>query len=369
MASPCSKSSRLFGFALCIPLLAWASGDEKIYVAVEGGSVLAVFDAATRQLSKRIDLSLETNGWRTPLAPHNVQVAPDGSGVWVTANGVRHAEGQAGGHGETGHGLTESPADQVIVIDPITDTVTHRIPVAPGLHLAHIVVTPDGTRAFATAQTESAIYEIDAREFKVIQKIQAPPGSQPHGLRLSPDGSHAYIALLQAKSLGILNTATGQLRTVPLDGAPVQTAVTPDGRFVLTSLYDTQRIAVYETTSQSLRYIDLLGAARGPVQLYPTPDSRYVYVADQGHYFGQPDSEWIYKVDLRLFRTVWSIRAGSAPHGIVIGKDGRHAYVTNLVGDDLSVIDLQKDQEIARLPVGAEPNGISLWNKNNGGTP
>lgn len=351
----------------CLSLPAWADGDEKLYVAVEGESALAVFDTSTRQISRRIDLSAEIHGLRVPVAPHNVQAAPDGSSVWVTANSARHGDGQ--GHGETGHPPAEPAADEVIVIDPATDVVTHRIPLAPGLHLAHIVVMPDGSRAFATAQNESALYEIDARTFRVARKIQAPPGSQPHGLRLSPDGAHAYIALLQANSLGILDTATGQLRLVALSGAPVQTAVTPDGRFVLVSLYDAQRIAVYETASQSLRYIDLLGATQGPVQLYPTPDSRAVYVADQGHYFGRPDGEWIYKVDLQRFRTVWSIRAGRAPHGIVIDKEGRHAYVTNLVSNDISVIDLKKDQEVARLPVGAEPNGISLWNQRTGGTP
>jgi YVTN family beta-propeller protein len=43
--------------------------------------------------------------------------------------------------------------------------------------------------------------------------------------------------------------------------------------------------------------------------------------------------------------------------------------ITNLVSDDLSIIDLATDQEIARLPVGDEPNGVSVWNKQIGGTP
>jgi len=50
-------------------------------------------------------------------------------------------------------------------------------------------------------------------------------------------------------------------------------------------------------------------------------------------------------------------------------KDGRFAYVTNLISDDLSVLDLETDREVARLPVGREPNGISLWNRQSGGAP
>jgi len=353
------------GFSLPTP----AAVDEKVYVAIESEGTVAVIDTASRQFLKRIDLVVDSHGEGGPRTPHNVQVAPDGSAVWVTANRAMHGGGQAEGHEGLGHGKVEAPADEVIIIDPATDSVTHRIPLAPGLHLAHVVVAPDGSRALATAQNESAIYEIDAREYRVIRKIQAPAGSQPHGLRFSTDGKQAFIALLGAKSLGVLDVASGTLRPVVVNGAPVQTAVTPDGKFALASLYDTRRIAVYEIATQTMRYVDLLGAARGPVQLYPTPDSRYVYVADQGHYLNQPDSEWVYKVDLQQLRTLWAIRAGNAPHGIVIDKAGQHAYVTNLTGNDLSIIDLRQDREVVRLPVGTEPNGISLWNRNSGGTP
>ncbi len=372
MMFPSPQSTRLCLLVLCLPLLAFAAGEEKVYVAVEGEGTVAVFDASSRQLLKRIDLAGVAHGMRMPIAPHNVQVAPDGSALWVTANSGHQGHGKAPpeeNHEGMAHPLAEPPADEVIVIDPATDTVIRRIPLAPGLHLAHVVLTPDGAKAFVTAQNTGAIHEIDAKEYRVARTIQAPPGSQPHGLRVSPDGKTAYVALLQGKGLGILDVASGQLRVLPLDGAPVQTAVTPDGRYALASLYDTKKLAVHDTGDQSLRYIELLGSARGPVQLYPTPDSHYAYVADQGHYFGEPDSEWVYKVDLRQLKTVWSIKAGRAPHGIAIDRDGHYAYITNLVGGDLSVIDLSTDREVARLPVGAEPNGVSIWNSRTGGAP
>ena len=232
-----------------------------------------------------------------------------------------------------------------------------------------MVLTPDSSTAYVTAQNENAIYKLDARHYTVTGKIQAPTGSQPHGLRVAPAGSRAYVALLQGKGLGILDLTSGKLEVVPLNGTAVQTAVTPDGKLVLATLYDTKQLAVYDTQSKALHYIKLLKGALGPVQLYPTPDSRTVYVADQGHYFAQPDSQWIYKVDLAKSSVIWTIKAGIAPHGIVIAKDGNTAYVTNITSDDLSVIDLKADAETARIPVGKAPNGISLWNRHSGGTP
>ena len=73
-------------------------------------------------------------------------------------------------------------------------------------------------------------YKLDARHDTVTGKIQVPAGSQPHGLRIAPDGSKGYIALLQGKGLGILDLPSGKLEVVPLNGAAVQTAITPDGK-------------------------------------------------------------------------------------------------------------------------------------------
>jgi YVTN family beta-propeller protein len=63
------------------------------------------------------------------------------------------------------------------------------------------------------------------------------------------------------------------------------------------------------------------------------------------------------------------IPAGEAPHGIVVDKKGQFVYVTNLLSEDISIIETATNKETARLKVGEMPNGISIWNKEMGGTP
>ena len=63
------------------------------------------------------------------------------------------------------------------------------------------------------------------------------------------------------------------------------------------------------------------------------------------------------------------IKAGNAPHGVVVSPDGKFVYVTNLLSGDLSIIDTSTDMEIAKIPLGKEPNGVSLWPRTIGGTP
>ena len=347
---------------------------EKVYVAVEGESKIVAFDPATKKIVAAIDLSVAHEGGKLAYAPHNVQVSPDMKTVWVTANAKGHEDHSslipaARAHGEENE-AGEEP-DEVIVINPETDKIVKRSPIRPGVHLAHVVFAPDSSLALVTAQSEDAVYKINARTFEIEKEISVSPprgdsvSQEPHGIRVSPDGAVAYIAMLKGKSLGILDVKTGDFSTIPLVGAAVQAGVTPDGKFVVASVYDTKQLAVYVPVEKIRRvqYINLPAGAKGPIQMYPTPDSKFVYLADQGYYFDQPASEWVYKIDLEKREVVKEIKAGRGPHGVAISQDGARVYVTNLLSGDISVINTATDEEIGRIKVGKEPNGISVWHK------
>lgn len=342
---------------------------DKIYVAVEGDGDIAVISRADRRIIKRIPLQ----DGNASYMPHNVQVAPDGKSVWVTANvmdgDMSHSFNPllpVAYANEAHHEQTGGPQDQVIVIDPSTDAIVKRVNLGEGLHLAHVVLTPDSTRAFVTAQTKGILFTLNTRTMEPEGQIATSAGAEPHGLRIAPDGKTAYIALLQGKGVGIYDIEHKTLREEKLQGASVQTAVTPDGNYVAVSQYDTKQIAVLDIKTGTWAYVSLPSEAKGPVQMYPTPDSRFMYVADQGHYFGQPDSNVVYKLSLTEKKVVAGIPGGKAPHGVVVSLDGKNAYVTNLVSNDISVIDTATDKEIGRIPVGKEPNGISIWSPSGG---
>ncbi len=339
----------------------------KVYVAVEGDAKIAIIDPANNKVVKNIDLKVEHEGGILSFFPHNIQVAPDGETVWVTANAGKHE-----GHSRAilpyarAHGTEEAgdDADQIVIISAKSDRIAKRLPIAKGIQLAHVALTPDSRYAYATAQSEGVTYKINTATFAIEQEIAAPAGSQPHGIRIASDGLKAYIALLTGKGLGILNIKTGALETVALDGQVVQTGITPDGKIAVASLYDTKRLAVYRVPDEKVSYIALPPEAKGPIQMYPSPDSRFMYLADQGYYFNQPSSDKVYKIDLEAGRVAKTITAGRAPHGVVVSPDGKFVYVTNLLSGDVSVIDSGRDEEVARIPVGKEPNGISFWSKN-----
>lgn len=368
--------------------------EEKVYVAVEGDGFIAVIDPSSKKIVKKISLEINHDGKNLKFLPHNVQVAPDNKSVWVTANlagdghshssdnslinkaeaeeksvhmmeagemmkgeMMEHMDEHMGGHSD-GH-----TGDQVIVIDPATDVIIKRISIGEGLHLAHVVLTPDSKYAYATAQVTGIIYKINAGTFEVEKQITTKKGSEPHGLRISPDGKTAYIAILKGKSLGMIDLSDDEFSEISLGGSAVQVGVTSDSKFVVVSLFDTKQLAIYDIKAKTVTNINLPDEAKGPIQMFGTPDSNFMYLADQGNYFGQPNGDTVYKVDLIEKKIVKAIKAGTAPHGVVVDPSGKRVYVTNLVSNDVSIIDTTTDEVTATILVGKAPNGVSYWVK------
>ncbi len=342
---------------------------EKLYIALEEDGAVAVIDTKDNSLLGEIDLAQNKNGQTVTYAAHNVQVAPDGKSVWVTANFMG-----LGGHEE--QSMTDKKdakeevfPDQVIIIDPQKDAIIKRVDIGQDQHLAHVVVTRDGKKAFVTAQEPGLVYQINGVAYAIDKKFALEKDSQPHGLRLANDDSFAYVALIGSKGIGVIDTKSEKISKVPLSGSAVQTAVIPNSSLVAASVYDTKQVAFYESLARQVSYVQLPAEAEGPIQMYATPDSKYLYVADQGYYFGKPTSDFVYKIDVAQKQVVGKVQAGVAPHGVVVSADGKRAYITNLLSGNVSLVDTATDKEITKINVGGMPNGISLWSHQFGGTP
>ncbi len=346
-----------YAFLLCLWTVAalWAGCEKEedlpealVFVANEESGTISVLDAI--HFTKLKDIDLKETGEEPPLI-HNIQVAPDGKSVWATTlPGGAHQHG-----GEQEH---------LVVIDPVSWKIKERIELGSGLHLAHVVLDDACEFAYATATDSSQVVEVDAKNFEVSRRFNLGAGHSPHGLRYF-DG-RLFVANLEAQSLSILTVATGALTDVPVGGVAVQAAVMPDGKYVLVSLYDTKEVVRYDLASGDLVRIALPAGSLGPIQLYPTPDSKQLLVCDQGGLNGDPWSDKVHFIDVENTSVSATIQVGSGAHGVVVSNDGRFAFVTNLNDDSVSVIDIASKTVVATIPVGDSPNGIGFWWKTGG---
>ncbi len=335
--------------SLTLWVLLWSgiagAGSPKVYVADEEGDTVSVLDATSFSKIATIPVGRE---------PHNIQVSPDGKLAWVTNNGDRRKEDEPK---HTGMAKREHEAmtsiGEVWAIDTATDTVVAKVSV--GRHPAHVVLTPDGRLAYVTNGGENTVSVVDIEARKTLANI--PVGAYPHGIRISPDGKQAYVANLKGGTVSVIDTETGrEANQIPVGKGPAQVGFTPDGRLAFASLSQEDKVAVIDPATRKV--IKKVSVGTVPIQVFATPDSRLLFVANQGT--KKSPGRTVSVINLETFEIVKTIETGPGAHGVVVDRDGRYAYVTNIYANSVSVIEVKDLKVVATVPVGKGPNGISL---------
>jgi len=324
-----------------VSLSAFAA-DRKIFVANEGAGTVSVIDGATFKVTGHIAVG---------AGAHNVQVSPDGKLAWVTNNGAPKATDSGKGHSGAGHGAM-AQSGEVWAIDTNTDAVVARVVV--GKHPAHVVVSADNRWAYVTNGGDNTVSVVDTASLKVADTVLT--GEYPHGLRLSPDGKQVYVANLKGNTVSVIDTdSRKEVGQIPVGKGPAQVGFTSDGQLAFVSLSQEASVAVIDPVSRKVIRKVYVGDV--PIQLYATPDNRFLFVANQGS--RKNPGNTVSVIDLANFSTQ-QIQVGSGAHGVVVGTDGRHAYVSNLYANTVTVIDVHTSKTVATVSVGAGPNGISV---------
>jgi YVTN family beta-propeller protein len=311
---------------------------DKVFVADEEGNTVSVLDAASFKKIAAVPVGRE---------PHNVQVSPDGKLAWVTNNGER-----GHGMGKSGHEAMTS-GGEVWAIDTESYAVVAQVPV--GKHPAHVVLTPDGRFAYVTNGGENTVSVVDTEARKVVATI--PVGAYPHGIRISPSGHEAYVANLKGGTVSVIDTRERkEMMQIAVGKGPAQTGFAPDGRFAFVSLSQENKVALIDPAARKV--LKRIAVGTVPIQVYATPDSKTLLVANQGT--KKKPGKTVSVIDLPAGKVVSTVRTGPGAHGVVVDREGRYAYVTNIYENSVSVLDVKAAKVVASVQVGEGPNGISV---------
>ncbi|MCC7111536.1 MAG: YncE family protein [Deltaproteobacteria bacterium] len=315
---------------------------RRIVVAIEEESAVAVLSEEDGAVIGEVSLADGDQLYDV----HNVQGDPDGRTAWATAMPM-----EEGGM---------SMADELLVgIDTVELTVTKRIALGAMLHVAHVVT--DGDMAWVNAKDSNEVIEVDLEAGEVMRRIALPEGTGPHGVRRTPDGTRLILAGWDGQSLAVVDLASGEVTSHDVGGIGVQAAVLPDGSAAFVTVYDTKQVARLDLATDELTLIDLPAGSAGPVQIYPTPDSSGVWVADQGFVNGDPAGESLYLLDASTGAVRTTATVSPAPHGVVTSEDGSVVWTTTLVGGTVDRVDAATGERLSSTPVGEGPNGITCF--------
>jgi DNA-binding beta-propeller fold protein YncE len=125
-----------------------------------------------------IDLSVNVEIARVPIGPripHEVAVSPDGR-LALTGE----------------YGSDSDPGQHIVLLDVASASVIGRIDLGPDSRPHTPLFLPDGRHAVATMQASDLLALVDLEGLEVV-RTYATGGREGHTVRLSPDGSRAYV--------------------------------------------------------------------------------------------------------------------------------------------------------------------------------
>ncbi len=288
-----------------------ASNGREMIVVNKVAGMVQFFDASSHAKLGEIEM---------PKLPHEVALGPDGKTAYVSIYGTgifgRNSENPGrevcivdlASRAKVGaidvsphkgpHGMAFDRAGtlwvscdvsgEILAVDVAARKVLAAIPTDSfGTHW--IVITPDGSKLYASNKTFPFAVVIDVAQRRLLTKIALPNGSE--GLALSPDGTRLFVMAQRPQSFAVIDTSTDQvIDTVPLEVFTATAAdknpqkrvkVSPDGTYVLITSFSTGEIAIAPVAN--LRDQTRLQVEKGPMGItFGSAERAYVMNHDQG---------------------------------------------------------------------------------------
>ena len=105
--------------------------------------------------------------------------------------------------------------DSIVVVDPLDGRVERHIRTGRGAH--QIFPSPDGKLLWVNNRVDGTTVALDAKTLDILRTYKVPGG--PDCIDFAPDGK-LWITQRFIQKVGILDPATGDLRSVPVGRSP-----------------------------------------------------------------------------------------------------------------------------------------------------
>jgi YVTN family beta-propeller protein len=170
----------------------------------------------------------------------------------------------------------------------------------------------------------------------------------------------AYIPNVGDGTVSIINTSKLESVDTIKVGEAVShgIATTPDGLKMYTGDLDNGKVFVYNVKTKEL--IKKLDTGKRVHGIDITPNGKYVLLAS-GALEVDDKFNYIQIVDTRNDEVIKTIKSeGQSPAHIDFTKDSRLAFVSNVMSNDVSIIDINRGEIIDNIKVGIMPNESEL---------
>jgi len=364
-----------------------------IYVATESDDHvhLVEFDPNTKQatVARRIQVGYQPTEIE---GPHGLTISPDGKHWFVTmAHGKPYgilykyetATNELVGQCELGlfpatmqisdatgllycvnfdlHG--DMNPSSVSVVDPDDMVEVARTTTGPMPHGSRI--SPDGMKHYSCAMMSGQLFEIDTVTFEVARTLQltTEDASSASGHRETKKemqhghGEHEHGEQARVGKAPGMKDMSGHEAHMHAESSPTWVFPHPSAPRVYVALNGVAQVVEIDT--EQWKIVRRFPTDKGPYNVEISPDARRMLVTYKS---AQGIGVWDLESGKELARLASSRRV---PHGVVISKDSRYAFVScEAVGAEkgtLDVIDLSTNELVATVELGLQAGGIYYW--------
>jgi len=310
-----------------------AAALSRVYVPNSGSDTVTVIDPGTFKVVGTLP---------TGDAPQHVVPSFDLRTLWVNNNG----------------------AGSLTPINPLTGRPGRSVPVEDPYNL---YFTPSGGDAMVMAESRKRIDFRDPVTMALRSSVPVPCKGVNHA-DFSADGGYFIASCEFDNELIKVDTATHRiLGTLVLPGSggmPQDVRLAPDGATFLVA--DMAADGVYILDGDHFKVDGFVPTGMGTHGLYPSRDGTRFYVTNRGSHKPEgkphgPGSISVLDPATRRVVATWPIPGGGSPDMGNVSADGTQLWVSGRYDREVYVFDTRRGALLARIPVGREPHGLTIW--------
>jgi DNA-binding beta-propeller fold protein YncE len=250
--------------------------------------------------------------------------------------------------------VTNDLGNSLTPIDPRTARPGRPIPV---LDPYNLYFTPDGRFAIVVAEAHHELDFRSASTMRLHRALSIPACAGIDHMDYTFDGRYALASCEFAASLVVVDLARQRLtKTIALASGsmPQDVKVSPDGRVFYVA--DMAKGGVWKIDARRMRKIGFIATGSGAHGLYPSRDSRVLYVSNRG-------ASSVSLVSFKTRRRVrtWHLPGGASPDMGGLSADGRTLWLSGRYDGAVYAISTRTGHLLHRIPVGAGPHGLCVW--------
>lgn len=350
-----SKTSLLAAVAVVLAISSCKNKDDMptaeknidypaAYVINGESSSISVIKLSTNTVTDSIELM--GIGSNMIMWPHHVSYHA-GTNMKHLAIGVPGMD-FSGGHTGTTGGMTGN----LLVVNAVNGSIVKSMALPLMNH--NTAYSPSGTEIWVPQMDmDGKVLVYDAITYALKNTITV--GMMPAELTFSADGTKAYVANGDDDNVSVINVSTkAVVATVNVGDNPVGAWTGSDGRMYVDN-EDGQSISVINVTTDVVDQTIALGFMPGIAAHNGIKKELWVSDPMNGkvHY-------WTWDAGMNMWMHGGVFDTGAGAHAIAFTTDGNTAYVTNQLGQSVSVINVATHTKIKDIVVGKKPNGIVL---------